>query len=112
LYADSFMDLVSIDISNINDPKIKDREVDVFSYSLPMINEGFPIADIDKSKGVVVEWKIEKTKEVSGFLAKFNAKDCAECETEEIDTKSAVSSARVNLAGSMSQFAIIDNYLY
>jgi hypothetical protein len=111
LYADSFMDLLVIDISNMNDPKLLSREKDVFSYSLPLINEGYPIADIDKSQGVVIDWTIEKTKEVSGFMAKFNVKDCPDCGKEEIDTKSAVS-ARVNLAGSMSQFAILDDYLY
>ena len=111
LYADSFMDLVVIDLSDIGNPTLIDREEDVFSYSLPMIHEGYPIADIDKSQGVVVEWNIEKTKEVSGLLAKFNVKDCPDCGTEEVETKNAVS-ARVNLAGSMSQFAIIDNYLY
>jgi hypothetical protein len=76
-----------------------------------MIDEGYPVADIDKSQGVVINWTIEKTKEVSGFMSKFNVKDCADCGSEEVDTKSAVS-ARTNLAGSMSQFAIMDNYLY
>ncbi|MBD3639266.1 MAG: hypothetical protein HUJ25_18055 [Crocinitomicaceae bacterium] len=111
LYADSFMDLLVVDISNMYDPKKISREQEVFTYSLPMINEGYPIADIDMSKGVVIDWKIEKTKEVSGFMAKFNVKDCEDCSPQEVETKSAVS-ARVNLAGSMSQFGILDNYLY
>lgn len=111
LYADSFMDLLTIDISNIHDPKLISRNQEVFSYSLPMINEGYPIADIDKSQGVVIDWEVKKTKEVSGFMAKFNVKDCSDCDAQEIETKNAVS-ANVNLAGSMSQFAIIDNHLY
>lgn len=112
LYADSFMDLVVVDITNLYEPVLIKRLNDVFSYSLPMINEGYPVADIDMSQGVVVDWNIEKTKEVSGFMAKFNVKDCPECETTEVQTKNAVSSARVNLAGSMSQFAIVGDYLY
>lgn len=111
LYADSFTDLLVINISNMNDPQLISREKDVFTYSLPMIDEGYPVADIDKSQGVVVEWNIEKTKEVSGFMAKFNVKDCPDCGTEEVETKSAVSS-RVNLGGSMSQFTIVDDWLY
>ena len=111
LYANSFMDLLVIDISDIHNPKLIEREMEVFSYCLPMTNDGYPIADIDKSQGVVVAWNIEKTKEVSGFMAKFNVKDCADCNKEEVDTKAAVS-ARVDLAGSMSKFAIIGDYLY
>jgi hypothetical protein len=119
LYANSFMDLLVIDMSNIYEPKLVSRSYDMFNYSLPMINDNYPVADIDKSQGVVVDFNIEKTKDVSGFLAKMFVSDCPECDGQEVEvadmaTKSPITSAggRINLAGSMAQFAIIDNYLY
>ena len=111
LYADSFIDLLAIDMSNMNNPQLVKRLPDVFSYSLPMISEGYPVADIQTDKGVVIGWTIEKTKEVSGFMKKINVSDCDGCNQTEVETKSMVS-ANVNLAGSMSQFAIIENFLY
>ncbi|MEX1002496.1 MAG: hypothetical protein WDZ35_10320 [Crocinitomicaceae bacterium] len=111
LYADSFIDLVVIDLSNMSAPQLISRMENVFTYSLPAIDEKYPVADIYKDKGVVIDWNIEKTKEVSGFMNKVNVADCDGCGKEEVETKSAVT-ARVNLAGSRSQFAIVDNYLY
>lgn len=111
LYANSFIDLLTIDISNVSNPQLVNRMYDVFNYSTPAINDEYPTADISKDKGVVIAWEIEKTKDVSGFGSKLFAKDCPECEKEEIQTKSS-SSIRVNLAGSRSQFAIIENHLY
>ncbi|OIQ37480.1 MAG: hypothetical protein BM555_00725 [Crocinitomix sp. MedPE-SWsnd] len=111
LYANSFIDLVTIDISNINDPKMINRDEDVFTYSTPISNDEYPIADIYKDRGVVVDWNIEMTKDVSGFGAKWFVSDCEECEQTEMQTKSSAS-VRVNLAGSRSKMAIINNHLY
>ncbi|UKN00800.1 hypothetical protein K6119_13785 [Paracrocinitomix mangrovi] len=112
LYADSFMDLVAIDISNITQPVQIDRMLDVFEYKFPMIDENFPVANVDRSQGVVVDWNVEKTKDVSGFMAKFNVSDCPSCDQTEVQTKMAISSSSVALAGSMSKFAIINDNLY
>ncbi|MCB9224566.1 MAG: hypothetical protein H6582_10345 [Crocinitomicaceae bacterium] len=118
LYANSFIDLLVIDLSNINEPQLVTRMKDVFSYCLPVINDKYPVADIHKDQGVVVSWNIEKTKEVSGFMAKMFVADCDECDGEEVQvadmaTKAPVTSGgRVNLAGSMAKFAIIGNHLY
>jgi hypothetical protein len=111
LYANSFMDLVVIDISNITEPKQVNRVTDVFDYATPAVNENYPVADVHKEKGVVIAWTIEKTKEVSGFGNKFFASDCPECEQTEMTTKNA-SSLPTTLQGSMSKFTISDNYLY
>ncbi|MEO9532466.1 MAG: hypothetical protein ABJG68_07955 [Crocinitomicaceae bacterium] len=111
LYVNSFIDLLTFDISNVSEPVLINRLQEVFTYSTPISDETYPVADIYKDRGVVIGWTIEKTKEVSGFGAKLFVADCDECEQTEIQTKSAAS-VRVNLAGSRSQFAIIDDYLY
>jgi hypothetical protein len=119
LYANSFIDLLVIDISNMNNPVLVSRLENAFSYSLPMINESYPVADLNKDRGVVIGWTIEKTKDVTGFGKKLFVSDCEDCDQEEIDvetvaTKSPVTTGggRINLAGSMTKFAIIDNHLY
>lgn len=111
LYANSFIDLVTIDISNINAPELIDRDQEVFTYTTPISDDKYPIADIHKNKGVVVDWNIELTKEVSGFGEKWFVADCEECEQTEMQTKS-LASVHVNLAGSRSKMAIIGDYLY
>lgn len=111
LYANSFIDLLVIDISVINDPKLANRINDVFAYTTPATNDKYPVADVHKDRGVVVGWNIEKTKEVSGFGSKFFVSDCDECEQTEMTTKS-MSSVPTTLAGSMSKFAIYNDHLY
>lgn len=111
LYANSFIDLLVIDISTIQAPKLVNRIVDVFAYATPATDDAYPVADVHKDRGVVIGWKIEKTKEVSGWGAKFFVSDCADCEQTEMTTKSA-SSVPTTLSGSMSKFTIYDNYLY
>jgi hypothetical protein len=111
LYVNSFIDLLTFDISNVNEPVLVNRLQEVFAYSTPISDDTYPVADIYKDRGVVVGWTIEMTKDVSGIGAKLFVADCAECEQTEIQTKSAAS-VRINLAGSRSQFAIIHDYLY
>jgi hypothetical protein len=60
LYADSYIDLVSIDISDLNNPKEVDRATNIFPYTIPKIKDGnYLMADIDEDKGVVVDWEID-----------------------------------------------------
>jgi hypothetical protein len=73
--------------------------------------DNYPIADIYTDRGVVIDWNIELTKDVSGFGKKWFVADCADCEQTEMQTKSAAS-VNVNLAGSRSKMAIIGDYLY
>lgn len=111
LYANSFMDLLVIDIANIGEPKLVNRVQDIFEYATPATNDKYPVADVHKDRGVVVSWNIEKTKEVSGFMKKYFVSDCDECEKTEMTTKSA-SSMPTTLTGSMSKFAIYGDHLY
>lgn len=111
LYANSFIDLLVIDISNIKQPTLSNRILDIFEYATPAVNELYPVADVYKDRGVVIGWKIEKTKDVSGFGNKWFVADCPECEQTEMKTKS-MSSIPTTLTGSMSKFAIYDNNLY
>lgn len=111
LYANSFIDLLVIDISVVGSPTLVNRIEDIFEYATPATNDSYPVADIYKDRGVVIDWKIEKTKEVSGFGNKWFVSDCEECEQTQMTTKS-MSSVPTTLTGSMSKFAIYNDNLY
>jgi hypothetical protein len=57
LFADSFIDLVAIDISNPSQPLVVDRIENVFPNTLPPFDGTFPIHGLDYSKGIVVGWE-------------------------------------------------------
>lgn len=63
LYADSYIDLVVIDIADVHQPKEIDRKVDVFEYTLPEYDDEYELATIDRELGVVIEWEIKEVKE-------------------------------------------------
>lgn len=60
LYADSYVDLVVIDIANINSVSEKARMKDVFPYLVPEYDSKYPMAEIDEKKGVVTGWEVKK----------------------------------------------------
>ena len=65
LFADSYVDLVVLDISDFNDIREVTRIEDVFDYTLPVYEAGERLGLIDESQGVVVNWeKKEVTEEI------------------------------------------------
>jgi Uncharacterized conserved protein len=60
LYADSYIDLVAIDISNLNDIKEVKRIDSIFTYTVPPVDENIKLLydEIDPKKGVVTSFKI------------------------------------------------------
>lgn len=57
LYADNYTDLVAIDMSDVNNPKVCDRETNVFNImqNYPDMS-GVYFECVDRSKGVVTGW--------------------------------------------------------
>lgn len=110
LYANSVMDLLVIDISNIQEPTLVERQQNIFDYTTPvLLDDSYPVANVYPDSGIVVGWKIEKTKDVSGLMAKYFVKDCPECEEEIQEAKVA---SRTSISGSMSKFTISQDHLY
>lgn len=102
LYADSYTDLVSIDISNINDVRVVSRVNHTFQPSLPPYDERYPIMEADYSKGVIVGWKVETiTYEGDNYFQYmyFGKKETANVSPE-------------GKAGSLSRFALNNNFLH
>jgi len=63
LYADSYVDLVAIDISDLNNIQEVARFEDLFSWSLPPYEAGTRVGPVDETQGVVVNWKKEEVTE-------------------------------------------------
>jgi hypothetical protein len=60
LYADNGLDLVAIDISDIQNPKLIDRVKDVFPYPMFPPHENVKFECPDPTKGYVVDWVLSE----------------------------------------------------
>jgi hypothetical protein len=63
LYADSYVDLVAIDISDLNNIREVARFEDRFSWSLPPYEAGTRVGLVVESEGVVIGWNVEEVTE-------------------------------------------------
>jgi hypothetical protein len=118
LYADSYIDLVAIDISNMSNIKEISRVKSVFPYSIPPYESGYRLGKIDDTQGVIVDWEVKKVrKELENisypvypiyFASKF-AEFAALDATSNGSSQSSNSSS--GIAGSMARFGLIGNYL-
>ena len=121
LYVDSYIDLLAIDISNINNPQVTTRLENVFEPSLPPSDETFPVAPLDHDQGVVIDWKIEKITEkidvtgnyyYGGTRWLFTEVDALSANSPGSGTKTYFVPNAVGVAGSMARFIIFSDYLY
>lgn len=115
LFADSFIDLVAIDISNPQSPEVLDRIQNAFPNVLPPLENIHPIADLDFKKGVVIGWKVEEYTETiehgSSFSKRFITFDglgMARFGSAEVN----IVGASTGISGSMARFTIYSNFLY
>ena len=117
LYADSYVDLVVLDVQDFGNIHEVGRITDILPYLVPASKTDFPTTYVDKDKGVVVDWELRTIKEkiennpvvypvyfTNGisFLDKSNSQGAS----------SGVSGSGVGVGGSMARFGIRDNTLY
>ena len=112
LYADSYIDLVVIDIADISHPLEIDRYPNAFPDIYPEYDYNYPIAPLDPEKGIVVDWKIEEItlEKEEEYLAKggiYFAQDAA-----LMSSTNGGGNGNIGVAGSMARFAIKGNALY
>jgi hypothetical protein len=123
LYADSYVDLVAIDISNLNDVKEKHRIKDVFSYTIPVNPVNYTQEWPDPSKGVVISWEVKEiTRDVKpqpnpgpyyDLLSYDNTRSTSFTGGKTNSSgASQGGTTSVGVAGSMARFAINGNALY
>lgn len=116
LYADSYIDLVWFDISTPSSPLLKGRKEDVFPTALPSTDNNFWCdyeKSMDRSQGIVIGWTVKERKE-SYPVPYFYRSDWFSGGGVMLDAAGGSKNAagNVGLTGSMSRFAIYENYLY
>lgn len=113
LFADSYIDLVAIDISDINNPEEVGRLTNIFPEVVPEGDIWLPYAMVDKSKGVIIDWEVETiTEEVDptvprgGWIYRgdFMLMSAAGSEVNW--------SAGAGTGGSMARFMLNNDFLY
>ncbi len=112
LYANHLIDLAVIDISNFNDPKVVGQAADLFPDALPDFDTKYPLTSIDKTKGVVIGWEVKETKEEVKNQLSWN--NCPNCEMLMSASSGGNSgpSFGTGVSGSITKFAIVNNFLY
>jgi hypothetical protein len=115
LYADSYVDLVAIDISDLDEIREVARFEDVFSYSLPPYEPMTRLGMVDESQGVVVDWVTEEvTEEVERHSYQYSIWPGAIMRNEfmSLDASFGGSESATGTGGSMARFIIYRDILY
>jgi len=121
MYADSYIDLVAIDITNPAQAREVGRIKGIFPYSVPPSEEAsYRTGKVDDTKGVVVSWNvITVRKEINTtnypvypiyYSYGFSAKMDALSSNVAAGTQAAGASA-AGVGGSMARFGLIGNNL-
>ncbi len=116
LYADSYVDLVALDLSDLANIHEVGRVEDIFPYLIPEYDYDYRLGNIDKDKGVVVDWEI---KEVSEEVDRKDPdeyywvyEDVAMSDAGSISAGVGGSGSTFGVGGSMARFGLYDDYLY
>jgi len=115
LFANSFIDLVVYDISNLSNPTLVRRMEDVFPSALPFSEGNYPYQSVDKELGVVTAWEIKEVKEeVSNENPTWINPGVWGISEVAFDSGGGTTSGggSTGISGSISLFTIINDYLY
>lgn len=114
LFANSYVDLVVLDVSSWSNPHEVARLKDLFPQVLPKHNPQYRIAQVDKNLGVVVSWRIDKVKEEAQYQPVWI--NCPMCLSNDLLANSTQenfnNTPSSGISGSITKFSVIDNYLY
>lgn len=115
LYADSYIDLLMIDISDPLHPIELNRIEKLFEYVIPPYDFDYPLDEIDEEKGVITSFEIKRiTREVDPNPYPWPIYFDYRAETDLFSSSMpAGSSAKsYGVGGSMARFLTYDDYLY
>lgn len=117
LYANSYVDLVAINISDLSNIKESARHKDAFQYSIPETETNHPISGIDQAKGVVINWEVRKiNRELDVIFPHHYYPTYDKNELHDYSSNSSGSSGgdgvSIGVGGSMATFGLYDRYLY
>ena len=121
LYADSYVDLVAVDVSDLQNIVEVGRVEDIFPYTIPEYDEKYRMAKIDQDKGVVIDWELKETKQEieQYYYPIYYTRSFSENMTFDgayFSTNSTGvgggSGTTFGVGGSMARFGLYKDYLY
>lgn len=119
LYADSYVDLVSIDVSSFSAIKEVGRVQKVFPYTLPTFDTKYPMAKVEEEKGVVTGWEIKSVRQeleqryYPTYYRYGAAMDMANYAGGKVTTgSSGTGGSTYGIGGSMARFGLYKDFLY
>lgn len=116
LYADSYIDLVLIDISNPVQPNEINRVEEMFEYVIPTYDWDYPLDEIDQEKGVITRFEIKEiTREVYNNPYPwpiFYDYVALESSSARYNAPMGGAGSAYGVGGSMARFITYDDYLY
>jgi hypothetical protein len=120
LYADSYIDLVSIDISSFSDIKEVGRVEKVFPYTIPTYDTKYPIARLDEDRGVITSWEVKSVRQEleQRTYPIYYAYDAITTDGFYTNagiggvTSGSAAGASYGVGGSMARFGLYENLLY
>lgn len=104
LYADSAVDLLVFDISNISDIRLIDRLENVFpnyDFQIPVEAQFTDFSTFDYHSDIIIGWDIER-----------RPKKDYEFPINEFDVVSLSNKSPIGQGGSLARFQIVGSYLY
>ena len=120
LYADSYIDLVALDVSDVTKIKETGRLKDIFPYAVPPTDNKLRMGKVEKEKGVVVSWEQKKERnklEEQIVYPVYYGWNMAEKYSglsmdAAIGNAGGISSASFGKGGSMARFGLYNDFLY
>ena len=120
LYADSYVDLVALDVSDITKIKEVNRLKDIYPYAVPPTDNQLRIGKVEKDKGVVIAWEQKKEhnklEEQIRYPIYYGWESYRKNSGFSMDAAvgggGGISSASFGKGGSMARFGLYDNFLY
>ena len=120
LYADSYIDLVVIDIADLNQIKETNRIKNVLPYTVPPTGNQYPVTDVNAENGVVVRWKAEtirrEIEQVSYPINQYPhykfGNFRSDASYSSLSSGSVSGGSSFGIGGSMARFGLYDKYLY
>lgn len=117
LFADSYVDMVVIDISDISSVSEVARMKDIFPYLVPGYDTEYPLAEVDEEKGVVTGWKLKLVKQEieSRVYPVYYYNKASEGGMIDYATNNgggSISGNTVGVGGSMARFGLYNDHLY
>ena len=117
MYADSYVDLVVLDVEDVSRIHEVGRIKDVIPYTVPPSATDYPMGNIDKDRGVVIGWELrtikEKVDNIDNPYPIYYYRDGPVFNMAlSSSASSGVSGNGVGIGGSMARFGIRDKVLY